>query len=225
MIAITKKISAEKSNKRVLKNTYALLALSLIPTIFGSIIGTSISWSLVQSYPLLSSIAFFAVSMGIFAAIDKTKDTGTGVALLLTFTGLMGIMLGPLLSVALSSERTQHLVVLAFGTTAMIFATMSVIAAITPASMSKGWGSYLIWGLVCTIAISIIGMFVATSTMTLVSSALAIIIFSAYLVHDLQRIIDGGETNYVMATLNLYLSIYNIFTSVLRLLMSFGADE
>lgn len=221
--AVLKNQASQQS--KVIKNTYALLALSMIPTVFGSIVGANMDWSFAATNPMLTSIGFLVVSIAIFAAIDKTKDSGTGVALLLAFTGLMGAMLGPLLNAALSTKTGHMWVAISFGTTAAIFAGMSILANVLPAKATQNWGSYLLWGTISLIAISLLSLFIDAPALSMTISAMAILIFSAYIVYDLQRIVRGGETNYVMATLNLYLSIYNIFSNTLRLLMSFGADE
>jgi len=207
--------STQAVRHRVLRNTYWLLALSMIPTVLGAFIGVS------MQLPMLSGgmgfIVFMAVAFGFIFAIEKTKDSAVGVAVLLGFTFFMGLMLTPLLRHTLGYSNGGSLIMTAFGGTACVFAVMASIATTSKRDFS-GMGSWLMAGVVVLILASVANIFLGMSALSIVISMLAIGIFSAFILFDVQRIINGGETNYIRATLSIYLDIYNIFTSMLSLL-------
>lgn len=207
----------------VLRNTYALLALSLVPTVLGAWIG--MESGLVSSLGSgLSVILFLVVAIGLMFAIRKNKDSSVGVALLLLFTGFMGLMLSPMLSSVLSKSNGSALVMTAFGGTCALMAGMAALSSVIKRDLS-GMGKFLFVGLLMLIAASIINVFVHSSLMMMVLSTLSIGLFSAFLLFDLKQIIDGGETNYVMATLSIYLDLFNIFQNLLALFgLGFGDD-
>jgi modulator of FtsH protease len=202
---------------RVLRNTYLLLALSLLPTVAGAWIGVATGFSFLAGNPVIGMVLFLAIAFGFMFAINKTKDSAAGVAVLLAFTFFMGLMLSGLLGAVLRLADGARLIALAFGGTAAVFATMATLASTIKRDLGS-MGKFLTIGAVLLIVgwlafafLQIPGMFVALAL-------LGIVIFSAFMLYDVKRIIDGGETNYITATLALYLDIFNVFQNLLALL-------
>ena len=216
-------ISAQQRNK-VLRNTYWLLALSMLPTVLGAWIGvtTGITTALGGGLGLM---VFLGGAFGFMFAIDKTKNSAAGVPVLLAFTFFMGLMLSRLIAMVLGFKNGADLIMMAFGGTAGVFFVMASLATVIKRDLSS-MGKWLTVGAVVLMVAAIINVFVASSAGMLAISVLAIGIFSAFILYDLKRIIDGGETNYISATLGLYLSIYNVFQSLLILLgFSSGSSD
>ena len=208
---------------RVLRNTYWLLALSLVPTVLGAWIGvkTGIMASMGMG---LSTIIFFAGAFGLIFAIEKFKNSGVGVALLLGFTFFMGLMLSRLLAAVIGFSNGASLIMYAFGGTATVFFAMASLATVIKRDLSN-MGKFLVVGAIMLLVVGLINVFVQSSALMITMCFLAIGIFSAFMLYDLKRIIDGGETNYVSATLALYLDVYNVFQSMLALLGIFGGER
>ena len=215
--------SLAQDRNRVLRNTYWLLALSMIPTVLGAWIGVSTGVMLSLS-PGISMIIFFVGAFGLMFAIEKTKNSSTGVAMLLAFTFFMGLMLSRLLAAVLGFKNGGTLIMTAFGGTAGVFFLMASLATVIKRDLSS-LGKFLFVGAVVLMIGSVISALFASSTGMLVVCTAAIGIFSAYMLYDVKRIIDGGETNYITATLNIYLDIYNVFQSLLALLGVFGGER
>ena len=210
--------------QRVLRNTYALLALSMIPTVLGAWVGVSFGFSLFAGSPLISAIAFMAIAFGFFFAIEKFKHSGVGVLLLLGFTFFMGLMLSRLLGFVLGLSNGSQLIGMAFGGTAVIFAAMATLSSTIKRDIS-GMGKWLFVGALVLIVASLANIWLQMPALMLAISAMAVLIFSAFILYDLKRIMDGGETNYVTATLSVYLSVYNVFTALLQLLTGLGGSD
>ena len=208
---------------RVLRNTYWLLALSLIPTVLGAWLGvaTGITQSLSGGFGL---IVFLGGAFGFIFAIEKTKNSAAGVPVLLGFTFFMGLMLSRMIAMVLGFKNGPELVMTAFGGTAGVFFVMATLSTIIKRDLS-GMGKWLFVGAMAVMIGSIINVFVGSSTGMLVISVLVIGIFSAYMLYDLKRIIDGGETNYISATLALYLDVINVFQGLLMLLGLMGGER
>jgi modulator of FtsH protease len=215
-------VSAEQRN-RVLRNTYWLLALSMVPTVLGAWVGmaTGITAPLGGMTGL---VVFLAGAFGFMYAIHKTKDSALGVPLLLAFTFFMGLMLSRLLAMVLGFQNGTSLVMTAFAGTAAVFVVMSSLSTVIKRDL-EGLGKWLFMGVLVLIAGMVINIFVGSTVFMAVLSTMAIGIFSALLLVDLKRIVDGGETNYIMATLGIYLSLFNIFQSLLILLGLMGGEE
>ena len=209
---------------RVLRNTYWLLALSMIPTILGAWIGVTTGFNLMGRNPLMGFVIFMAVAFGFFYAIERFKNSGVGVALLLGFTFLMGLMLSRLIGMILGFSNGASLIMTAFGGTAVIFGVMATVATVSKRDFS-GLGKWLFMGVLVLIVGSVANIWLQLPAMMLTISVLAIAIFSAYILFDVQRIVNGGETNYVTATLAIYLDVYNIFTNLLAILGIFGGNR
>ena len=210
---------------RVLRNTYLLLALSMIPTVFGAWLGLSTGINRIMGIsPGMSAILFLAGAFGMMFLIERNKNNSLGVVFLLAFTFFMGIMLSRLLGFVLGMGNGSQLIMLAFGGTGAVFATMATIASTTKRDFS-GMQKFLFIGVVVLIVASLANIFLQLPALMLTVSVMAIAIFSAFLLVDLQRIINGGETNYISATLAVYLSLYNIFSNLLMLLGIFGGNN
>jgi modulator of FtsH protease len=209
---------------RVLRNTYWLLAISMIPTILGAWLGVQMGFTFFSHNSGIGFVAFLAIAFGFFYAIEKTKNSGVGVAVLLGFTFFMGLMLSRLIGQILGFSNGASLIMLAFGGTATIFAVMATVATVSKTNFS-GLGKWLFAGVLVILLAGFANIFLHLPALYLVVSVLAIVIFSAYILFDVQQIINGGETNYISATLNIYLDIYNIFANLLALLGIFGGSR
>jgi modulator of FtsH protease len=208
---------------RVLRNTYWLLALSMIPTVLGAWVGvaTGITAHMTNG---LGMLVFFGGAFAFMFAIERTKNSSAGVGVLLGFTFFMGLMLSRLIAVILGFKNGTSLIMTAFGGTAGVFFVMATLSTLIKRDLS-GMGKFLFVGALALMFGSIISVFFPTTTGMLVISVMAIGIFSAYMLYDLKRIVDGGETNYITATLALYLDAFNVFQSLLVLLGVFGGDR
>ena len=205
------------AQNRVLRNTYALLALSMIPTIFGAWLGIVMKFSFFGAHPAIGFIAFLAIAFGFFYGIEKTKNSPMGVVLLLGFTFFMGLMLSRLLGSVLGLANGASLIALAFGGTAVIFVSMATLATTIKKDLS-GLGKFLFVGVVMLLLAAFANIFLQLPALMIVISLVAIGIFSAFMLYDVNRIVTGGETNYITATLALYLDIFNVFSNLLALL-------
>jgi modulator of FtsH protease len=208
---------------RVLRNTYWLLALSMLPTVLGAWLGVATGIASAMS-PGVSMIVFLAGAFGFMFAIEKTKNSSSGVAVLLGFTFFMGLMLARLLSAILGFKNGSALIMTAFGGTGMVFFVMASLASVIKRDLSS-MGKFLTVGALLILAAGLINFFVQSSALMLTMSVLCIALFSAFMVYDIKRVIDGGETNYISATLAIYLDIYNVFQSLLALLGIFGGER
>lgn len=214
----------EETN-RVLRNTFGLVALSLIPTILGSWLGMAIGIPyLMAGSPLISSLVFLAIMFGILFAIHAARNTAAAIPLMLGFTGLMGMWLSGLLSVALGREGGFELIATAGLGTAAVVTGCSMYAARTTRDFS-GIGGFLFGSVLALIVVSLANIFFQLPLLSILISVAAIVIFSALMVFDVQRVVKGGETNYVLAATSIYLNIYNIFSSLLQLLLAFYGND
>jgi modulator of FtsH protease len=212
--------SQQAVRHRVLRNTYWLLALSMIPTVFGAYVGIQTRLPIMGGG--LGLLLFFAVAFGFIFAIEKTKNSAAGVPVLLGFTFFMGLMLTPLLRYTLGFTNGGALIMGAFGGTAAVFAAMATVATVSKRDFS-GMGSWLFAGTIVLLLASVANIFLHLAALQLVVLVMAMGIFSAWLIYDVQRVVNGGETNYITATLSIYLDLYNIFTALLQLLgIGFG---
>ena len=214
---------AEQRN-RVLRNTYWLLALSLIPTVLGAWLG--VATGMVRGLGGgLGLIVFLGGAFGFMYAIEKTKNSAAGVPVLLAFTFFMGLMLSSMLGFAmvLGFKNGPSLVMTAFGGTAGVFFVMATLSSVIKRDLS-GMGKWLFAGALVIMVGAIVNVFVGSSIGMMVISTLAIGVFSLFMLFDLKRIVDGGETNYISATLALYLDIFNVFQSLLALLGIMDSD-
>lgn len=209
---------------KVLRNTYMLLALSLIPTAIGAAIGSNINMGFMRSNPMVSFIVIIAVFYGWIFAIEKNRESSLGVGLLLGFTLFLGVLLGPLLQSVLGLKNGGQLVMMAAGGTAAVFAVMSGIATTTQRDLSK-MGNFLTIGAVVIMLAVLANLFFASPVLHLAILSGFVLLSSMMILWQVNDIVRGGETNYVSATLTLYISIYNLFSSLLQLLGIFGGDR
>jgi modulator of FtsH protease len=209
---------------KVLRNTYMLLALSLIPTIIGAAIGTNVDLSFMRTSPMLSFVAILAIFYGWIYAIERNKQSALGVLLLLGFTLFLGLLLGPLLHRVLGFKNGTELVMMAAGGTAAVFFVMAGIASSTKRDFS-GLGSFLAVGAVIIMLGVVASMFMASPILYLVILGAFVLFSSLMILWQVNAIVRGGETNYVSATLTLYISIYNLFSSLLQLLGLGGSND
>ena len=215
-------LSAQERNK-VLRNTYWLLSLTMVPTVLGAWMGVAFGLGQIFSGGL-GLVLSLAGIFGFIYAIEKTKNSAMGVPVLLGFTFFMGLMLSRMIGHTLGFSNGPQLIMTAFGGTAGVFFVMASLASVIKRDLS-GMGQWLFVGMIVLLVGSVINMFVGSSTGMVVISMVAIGIFSAYMLYDIKRIIDGGETNYISATLALYLDIVNVFQSLLALLGIFGGER
>ncbi len=206
------------TQNKVLRNTYAMLGLTMIPTVIGAMVGMKMNFAFAAMHPFMFAIGAMAVMYGLFAAISANRNSSIGVVLLLGLTFLLGLMLGPILQYALHLRNGAQIVGLAAGGTGVILMTMAGIATTTKKDFSF-MGKFLLIGIILLIVASLANLFLHIPAMTLALSGIGVILFSGFILYDVSRIVNGGETNYVMATLSLYMSVYNLFTSLLQLLL------
>ena len=216
-------LSSPEERNRVLRNTYWLLALSMLPTVLGAWLGVETGLSKVLS-GWMGLIAILVGGFGFIYAIEKTKNSAAGVPVLLGFTFFMGLMLSSLIAAVLGFKNGSSLVMTAFGGTAGVFFVMASLASVIKRDLS-GMGKWLFVGAIVMMVGGIINVFVGSSVGMMVISMMGIAIFSAYMLYDIKQIIDGGETNYISATLALYLDIINVFQSLLALLGLMGGEK
>lgn len=208
-------IQGEVARNSVLRNTFMLLALSMVPTVFGAWVGIETG---IMSHMRggLGFIATLVVMIGFIFAIEKNKTSAAGVPILLGFTFFMGIVMSSLLSLVLSKSDGAQIVMMAFGSTAAVFAAMGVLAFTIKKDLTS-WGPMLFAAVIALLVASVVNIFVGSSAMMMAISALATVVFSLFLLYDLKRVVDGGETNYISATLAIYLDLVNIFQNLLAL--------
>lgn len=214
---------SQTERNKVMRNTYWLLALSLLPTVAGAWIGVATGITAALN-GVLGMVVLLGGAFGFIYAIEKTKNSAAGVPVLLGFTFFMGLMLSRLIAMVLGFKNGSELVMTAFAGTAGVFFVMASLATVIKRDIS-GMGKWLFVGAIVLMIGSVINVFVGSSAGMLAISVLAIAIFSAYMLYDLKQIIDGGETNYISATLALYLDIINVFQSLLALLGIFGGER
>jgi modulator of FtsH protease len=210
--------------QRVLRNTYLLLALTLIPTGIGALVGVNLNFGFMRGSPIISSLVLLAVIYGMFFAIEKNRDSGLGVALLLALTLFLGLLLGPILQVAIGFRNGGQLVALAAGGTAVVFFAMAGIATVSKRDFGFMTNFLAVGGIVIMLAV-VANIFFQSPVMSLAICGAFVLFSSAMILWQVSQIVRGGETNYVSATLTLYMGIYNLFTSLLQLLMAFTGNR
>lgn len=212
------------AQNKVLRNTYMMLALTMIPTVIGAFIGMSINFSFMAEHPVMSALLMFGAMMGMLFAVTALRNSVWGIVALLGFTFVAGVLLGPILQVALHLRNGAQLVGMAAGGTGIIFGSLATVATVTKKDFSF-MGKFLFIGLILLVIASLANIFFQIPALALTISAIAVLIFSAYILYDVSQIVQGGETNYVMATLGLYMNIYNLFINLLQLLMALSGER
>jgi len=209
--------------QNVLRNTYLLLALTMVPTVIGAYIGMS-TGAIIMQHPIISTLVMLGAVIGLQYAIAANRNSGLGVVLLLAMTLLLGWWLGPLLTIALTLKNGPQLVGMAAGGTGIVLFVMAVIATTTRRDFSF-MGKFLFVGMIVLLIAMLANMFLQIPALALTISALVVVVFSLFLLHDLSRIVNGGETNYIMATTGVYMSLFNIFANLLSLLMALSGER
>jgi modulator of FtsH protease len=209
--------------QKVLRNTYLLLAATMVPTVVGAFIGMQFAGVMTAS-PMITFFVMLGAVIGLQFGIAANRNSGLGVALLLLMTGLLGAFLGPLLNYMLAMRNGVQLVGYAAVGTGVIFFAMGAVAATIKRDLGS-LGKFLFVGMIALLVAMIANMLLQIPALALAISTLVIVVFSLFLLYDLNRIIRGGETNYIMATTGVYLSLFNIFANLLQLLGIFGGDR
>ncbi len=212
-----------QERNRVLRNTYWLLALSMIPTVLGAWIGVATGITRVLT-PGIGLVVFLAGAFGFMFAIEKFKNSAAGVPILLAFTFFMGLMLSRLLGVVLGFANGAGLVMMAFAGTGAIFLGMATLSTIVKRDLS-GMAKFMMIGAILALVAGIANVFIQSGALMITLAVLIIGIFSFFILYDLKRVQDGEETNYISATLGVYLSIYNVFQSLLALFGIGGSSD
>ena len=216
-------VTSVEQRNRVLRNTYWLLALSMVPTVLGAWIG--VSTGLMRGMGAgMSAIIFLGGAFGLMFAIEKTKNSAAGVPVLLGFTFFMGLMLSRLIGAVLGQANGAGLIMTAFTGTGLIFFGMAALSSVIKRDLSS-MGKFLFIGMIMIIVAALANIFIQSSALMITISVIAIGIFSAFILYDLKRVKDGEETNYISATLGVYLSLYNVFQSLLSILGFAGGSE
>ena len=217
----TREIALEQ--QRVLRNTYLLLALTMVPTVTGAYIGIG-TGGIIMQYPIISFFVMLAAVIGLQFAIAANRNSSLGVVLLLVMTFILGWWLGPLLAVALSLTNGPQLIGMAAIGTGVIFFVMAGIATTVKKDFSF-MGKFLFVGMIVALLAIIANMFLQIPALALTISAMVVVVFALFLLHDVSRIVNGGETNYIMATTGAYISLFNIFANLLQLLMALSGER
>lgn len=211
------------TSNKVLRNVYGLLALSMIPTVFGAWIGMS-TGLLLGLGVVMQAVIFLAFAFGMMFLIEKNKNSAAGVPLLLFFTFGMGLFLSRLLQPVLGMQGGPGIVMTAFFGTAAIFVVMNILSTVVKKDVS-GIAKTFVVGAIALLIVGIINIFLQSSVLMMVLSTIAIIIFSGFIFFSLKDVREGRENNYISATLSVYLSIYNVFSSLVSLLTGFGSND
>ena len=213
------------AQNNVLRNTYWLLALSMLPTIVGAYAGMQLNFaSVFRSAPIMAPLLMFAAMLGSLFVVTRLRNSGWGIVALFGFTFIAGVFLTPILTVAAGFRNGGQLVGLAGAMTAAIFFAMATVATVTKKDFSF-MGKFLFIGMILLIVASLANIFFQIPALSLTISAVAVLIFSAYILYDVSNIVRGGETNYIMATLSLFLNVYNLFISLLNILLAFTGQR
>ena len=215
-------LSVAERNK-VLRNTYWLLSLSMIPTILGAWIGVATGITATLT-PGISMIVFMVGAFGLMFAVEKFKNSAAGVPILLAFTFFMGLMLSRLIGNVLGLSNGANLIMLAFAGTGGVFFGMATLSSVIKRDLTA-MGKFMFIGMVMVIIAMVANIFLQSSALMIALSVVVIGISSAFILYDLKRVKDGEETNYISATLGVYISLYNIFSNLLALLGIFGGER
>ena len=211
-------IESALSTNKVLKNTYMLLGMTLLFS--AATAGISMAMGLPQGAALILML----VGFGLLFVVNRTADSSKGIVAIFAFTGVMGASIGPMLNYYLAMPGGPALVMQALGSTAVVFFGLSAYALTTRKDFSY-MGGFLMVGLLVAVVAMIANIFLNIPALSLTISAAVVLIISGLILFDTSRIINGGETNYIRATVSLYLDIYNLFIHLLHLLTAFGGDD
>ena len=214
-------LQAERN--QVLRNTYWLLALTMVPTVLGAWVGVATGLASALS-PGIGAMLFLGGAFGFMFAIEKTKESAAGVAVLLAFTFFMGLMLSRLVGSVLGLANGAELIMTAFAGTGVVFLGMASLSSVIKRDLSA-MGKWLFIGALLIMVAGIANVFLQSGALMVTIAVLAVGIFPAFILHDLKRVRDGLETNYITATLGVYLSLFNVFQALLMLLGIGGGNQ
>ncbi len=217
--AATGGIDLALERNRVLRNTYMLLALSLVPSVVGAVVGVSTNFAFLAHYPIAGPLVMLALMIGLLFGVTALRNSAWGIVLLFGFTFIAGWWLGPMLQFALALKNGAQIVGLAGGGTAVVFFVMAGIATVSKRDFST-LSKFLFVGLILLVIASIANLFFHIPALALTISAIGVFVFSLLILVDVNRVVTGGETNYIMATMAIYLDLYNLFISLLNILMA-----
>ena len=209
--------------QKVLRNTYLLLALTMIPTVGGAWLGMQ-TGGIILAHPIIASLAMLAAVIGLQFGIAANRNSGIGLALLFVLTLVLGWWIGPMINFALQLQNGAALVGYAAAGTGAVLFGMSAIATTTKRDFSF-LGKFLFVGMIALLVAMLANMFFQIPALALALSTIAIVIFSLFILHDLSRIVTGGETNYIMATTGVYISLLNVFVNLLQILMALSGNS
>ena len=215
-------VSGEERNK-VLRNTYWLLSLTMIPTVLGAWIGVETGIVSALS-PSMFMMLFLVGAFGLMFTVEKFKNSAAGVPILLAFTFFMGLMLSRLVGSVLGLNNGASLIMLAFAGTGGVFFGMATLSTVIKRDLSS-MGKFMFIGMIMVLIAAIANIFLQSSALMIALSVIVIGISSAFILYDLKRVRDGEETNYISATLGVYVNLYNVFSNLLALLGIFGGER
>ena len=217
-------VPAAEPNK-VLRQTYWLLALSMLPTIAGAFVGMSLNLAaFLHASPIMGTLLMFGGMLGSLFVVAALRNSGWGVVAVFGFTFISGLVLAPTLQFAAGLKNGGQLVALAGGMTAAVFFVMATIATVSKRDFSF-MGKFLWVGLIVLLIAMVANLFLQIPALAVTISAIGVLIFSLYLLYDVSAIVRGGETNYIMATIRLFLDLLNLFMMLLNLLMIFSGQR
>jgi len=206
------------STSKVIRNTYTLLSLTLMFS--GLVAGVSMALNLPHPGIMLTLVGYF----GLLFAITKFRNQGLGIALVFALTGFMGYTLGPILNAYLSLANGGSIIMMAMGSTGAIFLGLSGYALVSRKDFSF-MGGFLVVGILVAFIAGLAAIFLQMPMLSLAVSSMFVLLMSDLILYQTSAIIHGGETNYVMATVTLFVSIFNLFTSLLHLLGFMGGEN
>ncbi len=215
---ITRTQPSVLATNKVIRNTYTLLSLTLL----FSAVTAGLSMALNLPYPglLLTMVGYF----GLLFLTTRFRNSGLGLAFVFALTGFMGYTLGPILNVYTSLPNGNQLVMTALGATGVIFLSLSGYALTSRKDFSF-MGAFLMVGILVAFLAGLAAVFFSMPGLSLAVSAMFVMLMSGLILYETSQIIHGGETNYIMATVSLYVSIYNLFLSLLHLLGALSGED
>ncbi|MEN9946033.1 MAG: hypothetical protein RLZZ293_419 [Pseudomonadota bacterium] len=217
-------VPSAEIRQQVLRNTYLLLALSMIPTAIGALIGVNMSFAFLLGSPLIGMLMLFAGMYFLMFMVQRNRNSFAGVVWLMAFTALMGLLLGPLFQLALRIPNGSQLILLAAVLTSAVFMVMSLIAFTIKRETPFLTNFLAIGGVVIFISMIAL-MFFHTPMLQLMLCGAFVIFSSLMILWQVNQIVIGGETNYISATLSLYVSLYNLFTSLLQIIIALSGND
>ncbi len=212
------------SSARVLRNAYVLLALTLVPTAIGAWVGMAMSWQFFMSSPIFASILLMAALFGLSYAIQRNSNSVMGVYLLFALTFVMGVTLGPLLTLALSLRNGPMLISYAAIATSFTLFGLSTWITSTGKDLSS-MGRFMFAGSIVLIVAIFANLFLNIPAFSLVITSLIAMFSVMGIAYSLSAAVNGGETNYIILATSLYINLFNLFVSLLRLLIAFSGQR